>query len=164
VAACPLCGSEIREGSRFCRVCGVRIATAAPGASPKTPEVPSPQGSPSVLRTLIVVAKCGSTGRPFIINMRELEQGVWLMSAGLAISEERAARSSGLESEVDIKQLRWPGGFHCPCCDATGLVRCGKCRRRTCWVKGTMFTCRWCGNRGTVSDVPPRSMGVVADI
>jgi Transposase zinc-ribbon domain len=43
-------------------------------------------------------------------------------------------------------RLRWPKGFHCPCCSGTRywpvrgvLLECGKCGRQTSVTAGTIF-------------------------
>lgn len=43
------------------------------------------------------------------------------------------------------------GDVKCPHCGNTGYVKCGVCKRLSCWDGGPKFHCAVCGNNGTVT-------------
>ena len=61
------------------------------------------------------------------------------------------------DTKVGFKKIELPRGihvgrtYHCPVCGNKNIVRCGKCRRITCYDGKGHFTCAYCGNSGKVS-------------
>lgn len=67
------------------------------------------------------------------------------------------ANSFGGGAKSEYKKINLTNGlhvgrtYHCPVCGNKDIVRCGKCRRITCYDGKGHFTCAYCGNSGKVS-------------
>jgi transcription elongation factor Elf1 len=99
-------------------------------------------------RTALSVTRCRLSGRPFIISFREKGNGIWMVSTGPKLSEDRVSKDQSLEIKIEgIKRLV-NQGYHCPFCDANNIIQCPKCQKHTCWDNKAAPTCSWCGDSG----------------
>lgn len=61
--------------------------------------------------------------------------------------------SDGNSKKIDIGQSRTGPQYRCPYCGNKDYVRCGKCKKLTCYSGDGDFECASCGNIGTVTGV-----------
>jgi hypothetical protein len=115
----------------------------------------------------MVIARCRLSKKPFIINFKEEEAGVWVGTTGMVISEGRTTGNPNLRVSIaDIKHMDI-SGFRCPLCETHCIFKCRRCERVTClhdnWKDGDYVVCGWCENGGPLSG-SITSLGGVKDL
>lgn len=102
----------------------------------------------------IVMVRCTHTRQPYGIRFEELSRGNWVGNWAFAIREDRANREG-----YDRGEIKGSFGFSegypgCPHCQASNVVKCGKCGQLSCWdTRSNTMVCPYpnCGNRGEIS-------------
>lgn len=103
-----------------------------------------------------IPARCSVTKESFDILLGH-EKGKLTMLRGERSYSMDVANSSGGGAKSEYKKINLSNGlyvgrtYHCPVCGNKDIVRCGKCRRITCYDGKGHFTCAYCGNSGNVS-------------
>ena len=103
-----------------------------------------------------IPARCSVTKESFDILLGH-EKGKLTMLRGERNYNVDVANSSREGAKVEYKKINLTNGlqvgrtYHCPVCGNKDIVRCGKCRRITCYDGKGHFTCAYCGNSGKVS-------------
>lgn len=57
------------------------------------------------------------------------------------------------QKTIDLSNARTGPQYKCPYCGNNSFVRCGKCKKLTCYDDSGVFTCVSCGSSGKVSGV-----------
>lgn len=103
-----------------------------------------------------IPARCSVTKESFDILLGH-EKGKLTMLCGERSYSVDVANSSGGGAKAEYKKINLTNGlyvgrtYHCPVCGNKDIVRCGKCKRITCYDGKGTFTCAYCGNSGKVS-------------
>lgn len=103
-----------------------------------------------------IPARCSVTKESFVILLGR-EKGRLTMLRGERSYETDVMNSTRSGSKTGLKKIDLANGlyagrtYHCPVCGNKDIVRCGKCKRITCYDGKGTFTCSYCGNSGRVS-------------
>lgn len=103
-----------------------------------------------------IPARCSVTRESYDILLGH-EGGKLTMLRGERGYEDDINSNSRCGAKVGYKKINLSNGlyagrtYHCPVCGNKDIVRCGKCRRITCYDGKGHFTCAYCGNSGKVS-------------
>lgn len=103
-----------------------------------------------------IPARCSVTKESFDILLGH-EKGKLTMLCGERSCETDAVDSTRRGYKTGFKKINLANGlyvgrtYHCPVCGNKDIVRCGKCKRITCYDGKGYFTCAYCGNSGKVS-------------
>lgn len=103
-----------------------------------------------------IPARCSVTKESFDILLGH-EKGKLTMLRGERSYETDVTNSTRSGSKAGFKKIDLANGlhvgrtYHCPVCGNKDIVRCGKCKRITCYDGKGTFTCAYCGNSGKVS-------------
>lgn len=96
------------------------------------------------MEAVILLQKCSCSKRTFANRVEERSPGKWYKTWAFPIKDSQAS-SEGYDNSVIRGQLftaeEYPG---CPYCGARSSVRCGTCKRLTCWQGEEAMTCQWC--------------------
>ena len=95
---------------------------------------------------------CVNTHKEFFARYDYAYDGVWVLTYGVkAIPSDVSEYSgSGGSSRMDLSNSRTGPQYRCPYCGNREFVRCGRCRKLTCYSGKGNFTCDHCGNTGEV--------------
>lgn len=96
---------------------------------------------------------CVSTHKTFYARYDFAYDGVWVLTYGLCtmpVDTAGEGLGSGL-SRIDLTNSRTGPQYKCPYCGNTDFVRCGSCRKLTCYSGEGDFDCDHCGSRGEVT-------------
>lgn len=103
-----------------------------------------------------IPARCGITKESYDIHLG-YENGKLTMLRGTHIYTDDTSMGTRSGAKAGYKKINLSNGlhvgrtYHCPVCGNKDIVRCGKCRRITCYDGNGYFTCAYCGNSGKVS-------------
>lgn len=103
-----------------------------------------------------IPARCSVTKEAYDIILGQ-ESGKLTMLRGERSYSGDLTVNSGGDTKAGFKKIDLTNGlhvgrtYHCPVCGNKDIVRCGKCRRITCYDGKGHFTCAYCGNSGKVS-------------
>lgn len=96
---------------------------------------------------------CIKTHKTFYARYDFAYDEVWVLTYGLKEMPSDTSGSSGSSdgmSKMDLSDSRVGPQYKCPYCGSDGFVRCGQCRKLTCYAGGGSFTCDHCGHKGQV--------------
>lgn len=103
-----------------------------------------------------IPARCNITKESFDILLGH-EKGKLTMFRGERSYSDDVSNGIGGGAKAGYKKINLTNGlhvgrtYHCPVCGNKDIVRCGKCKRITCYDGKGTFTCAYCGNSGKVS-------------
>lgn len=103
-----------------------------------------------------IPARCSVTRESYDILLGH-ESGKLTMLRGERNCTDDTSTNSRNGRNAAFKKIDLSNGlhvgrtYHCPVCGNKDIVRCGKCRRITCYDGKGHFTCAYCGNSGKVS-------------
>ena len=103
-----------------------------------------------------IPARCSVTKESFDIILGH-EKGKLTMLRGERSYSDDVSNGIGGGAQAGYKKINLTNGlhvgrtYHCPVCGNKDIVRCGKCKRITCYDGKGTFTCAYCGNSGKVS-------------
>ena len=103
-----------------------------------------------------IPARCSVTRESYDILLGH-ESGKLTMLRGERSYTDDTSTNSRSGTKAGFKKIDLSNGlhvgrtYHCPVCGNKDIVRCGKCRRITCYDGKGYFTCAYCGNSGKVS-------------
>lgn len=102
---------------------------------------------------VILPVNCVRTHKIFYARYDFAYDGVWVLTYGLKDipSDTTGSSGSGSVSKIDLSKSRTGPQYKCPHCGNTEFVRCGKCKKLTCYSGSGNFVCDHCGNTGEVS-------------
>ena len=114
-----------------------------------------------------IIARCGTTKRPFAVRFQETEKGVWHVAAAYPVEEgqKQAAQPGGQQAGGLFSLDRYPG---CPLCGMDGLLQCDNCGMGLCGGaleqtksgKGDMILrCPSCGKLGRLAGAVAQAAG-----
>lgn len=103
-----------------------------------------------------IPARCSITKEPYDILLGHVNGKLTMLRGERSYTDDIDTNiRSG--TKAGFKKIDLPNGihigriYHCPVCGNKDIVRCGKCRRITCYDGKGNFTCAYCGNSGKVS-------------
>ncbi len=100
---------------------------------------------------VIVLCKCGEAHKTFGIRAERTAQNEWTFTWAFPIKEASVKREGYDHTSIKGDLLfaeEYPG---CPYCGSSNYTLCSDCGHLNCTVtKNNLFTCEWCGNKGTV--------------
>ena len=103
-----------------------------------------------------IPAKCSVTKESFNILLGHEGEKLTMFRGERSYTEDMS-NHTGRGTKAGFKKIDLSNGlhigrtYHCPVCGNKDIVRCGKCRRITCYDGKGHFTCAYCGNSGKVS-------------
>lgn len=103
-----------------------------------------------------IPARCSVTKESYDIHLGH-ENGKLTLLRGERSYTDNTSISTGSGTKAGYKKIDLSNGlhvgrvYHCPVCGNKDIVRCGKCRRISCYDGKGYFTCAYCGNSGKVS-------------
>ena len=103
-----------------------------------------------------IPARCSVTRESYDILLGH-GSGKLTMLRGERSYTDDTSTNSRSGTKVGFKKIDLANGlhvgrtYHCSICGNKDIVRCGKCRRITCYDGKGHFTCAYCGNSGKVS-------------
>lgn len=103
-----------------------------------------------------IPARCSVTKEAYDILLGH-ENGKLTMLRGERSNKGDMSINTRGDTKAGFKKIELSSGlyvgrtYHCPVCENKDIVRCGKCRRITCYDGKGHFTCAYCGNSGKVS-------------
>lgn len=101
---------------------------------------------------VILPVKCVSAHKTFYARYDYAYDGVWVLAYGLkSIPADGSGVSASGMSKIDISNSRTGPQYKCPYCGNRNYVRCGRCKKLTCYSGNSTFTCDHCGNVGEVT-------------
>ena len=105
--------------------------------------------------------KCTKEKKLFHLRYDFAADDRWVLTYGIRDdvfkSMSESENSGKSQKTIDISEARTGPQYKCPYCGNDSYVRCGKCRKLTCYDDSGRFSCAHCGNSGKVS-------GVIKDI
>ena len=115
----------------------------------ETNEVRNRSGEPEAR---IAMCKCKeSKGRTYGVRFQRDGSG-WKYTWAFKMNESSAKREGYNDTQIMgiiEPDENYPG---CPYCQTKYFVVCGACQHLNCNINtGSIFTCEWCGNSGTLS-------------
>lgn len=101
---------------------------------------------------VILPVKCVSSHNTFYARYDYAYDGVWVLTYGLKSAPSDASESSSTGiTKINLGNSRTGPQYKCPYCGNTEFVRCGKCRKLTCYSGRGTFHCEHCGHSGEVT-------------
>lgn len=95
-------------------------------------------------------AKCEKCGKDFYPRYDYAADDKWVLTYGLK-ELPQGGHADGSGSEVDISNARTGPQYKCPWCGNESFVKCGSCKKITCYSGQGTFKCAHCGHTGEVS-------------
>ena len=96
---------------------------------------------------------CEKTHKVFYARYDFAYDRVWVLTYGLKdkpIDTSGSTLGDGV-LRIDLSNSRTGPQYKCPYCGNTEFVRCGKCKKLTCYSGKGIFVCDHCGNKGEVN-------------
>lgn len=94
--------------------------------------------------------KCSKTKKTFYARFDYAADDIWALTYGVTSLPAGEKVSAG-SSQQDISRMRTGPQYKCPYCGSTSFVRCGACKKLTCYDESGHFDCAYCPNSGSVT-------------
>ncbi len=99
-------------------------------------------------------AKCVYTGYDFYPRYDFAADDCWVLTYGEKTLPPGQTASANHDQTLKVEKRRVGPQYKCPWCGNNSFVRCGKCRKITCYNNSLeTFTCAHCGNKGRISGI-----------
>ena len=113
---------------------------------------------------VIVIAKCKTQNKTYGMRFEKSRVNKWRVNWAFPMKEAAAKREGYDKTTVsgDIEFTNeYPG---CPYCKETNLTLCG-CGHLSCThLVGGIFTCVWCGAKGTIGEYEGTAISAGIDV
>ena len=113
---------------------------------------------------VVVLSKCGEVHKTYGIRAEKKAANSWAFTWAFPIKESSAKREGYDKTSIGGNIQRsddYPG---CPYCGRAYFVVCD-CGHISCKiVKGDLFTCEWCGTKGTIIDYSGEAIKAGGDL
>ena len=98
----------------------------------------------SILKAVIVMARCNATSQNFEIRFEEKQEGQWTADWAFAV-KEAYAKKEGYDDNTITGTFTFDSAYPgCPYCYAKGIFK-SSCGKVNCWDgKTSIVTCAWC--------------------
>lgn len=104
----------------------------------------------SILKVVIIIARCSHTKQAFGIRFEEKAKGQWIADWAFAVKETYASKE-GYDRNTIIGTFMFDTSYSgCPYCQAKSIYKCS-CGKVNCWDGQTnIVICSWCAQTVTL--------------
>jgi len=104
-------------------------------------------------RTFVLPVNCCNVHSKFYARYDTDYYGDWVLTYGLkTVLTDVGIEQNGSNSfDIDISNSKLGPQYRCPYCGNKEFVRCGSCKKYTCYSGNGRFICDHCGSTGEVT-------------
>lgn len=93
----------------------------------------------------VILMKCQSTSLLNGVRVQKMEDGDWRRTWAFPIKEGNAINEGYGNTQIVGSLYIEEGYCGCSYCGRMNFVKCGSCKKLTCYTRESSVTCGWCG-------------------